>query len=425
MLSLILLELGAGSGHFAFLFLRALESIAGRDAQRVRYVMTDVADSTIRFWRQHDALTPFVRAGLLDFARFDAEHDRALHLERTTIAPGTPARRLVVIANYVFSGLRHDAFVVGAGRIREYLTQRTGANVTAPYPDSELNATLEAYAAAPRAGRVLLPIGSLRCLERLRALAADDMLVLAADRGTTDAADARALGADLEIARHGSVSFPVNFHALRAWIAARGGRALRPSRRHRHVHLAGFMLGTSRRGWQATRSAFEQVTAAGGPDALYAIRRGLATVKQLRPTDFLALMRRCGPDPRVVAECVRPLWRDLDDADAKIRGEIRKVVVATWPNYYHLGEAHDVPFTLGLLLYEVRAYADARMLFAASARLYGNDAATWWNLALCDVALGNATAARTALRRARALSRALPPAGLALRKSSALAGGWT
>src|SRR5205085_29496 len=115
--AMTVLELGAGSGHFAFLFLRALDSLAGGAARRIRYVMTDVTDSTIRFWREHAALKPFVRADRLDFARFDADRDATLHLERTreTIAPDTPAGRLVVIANYVLSGLRHDAFAVGAG----------------------------------------------------------------------------------------------------------------------------------------------------------------------------------------------------------------------------------------------------------------------------------------------------------------------
>jgi Tfp pilus assembly protein PilF len=75
-----------------------------------------------------------------------------------------------------------------------------------------------------------------------------------------------------------------------------------------------------------------------------------------------------------------------------------------------------VPFDLGLLLYAVRAYADARALFEASLRLYGEDAAARWNVGLCHVALGNASSAHTSFRRARALRPDVTPAGLATTK---------
>ena len=154
-----ILELGAGSGRFAFLFLTvltALERRAGVPALPIRYVMTDATDATIRFWRRHEAFAPFVRAGRLDFARFDAETGGALRLRhaRRTIAPARAARRLVVIANYVFDGLRHDAFVLRRGRLHDYLAAaavpargraadvsmawRVGPRVAAPYPEDDV-----------------------------------------------------------------------------------------------------------------------------------------------------------------------------------------------------------------------------------------------------------------------------------------------
>jgi tetratricopeptide (TPR) repeat protein len=432
---LYILEIGAGPGRFAFLFLRALETLAPGDVP-IRYVMTDVAEATIAFWRDHEAFAPFLRAGRLDFARFDAENDDTLHLERErrTIAPGAPAARLVVIANYVFSGLRHDAFAVRAGRLHECLAAttlsphavaadaalawRVGARVTAPYAEDDFDAILRDYARTSAAGRLLFPIGALRCLDRLAALARQNLLILAADRGTTEAADAVIRAADLALARHGAVSFPVNFHAVGTWVTRRGGRALRPLHRHRHVHVAAFLLGAKGRAWPATRVAFEQAVARGGPDALYALRRGLSAVGgELPPPELLALMRRCGHDPRVAAECVRPLWPHLAGAAAPLRRKIREAVLAVWPNYYHLGETYDLPFDLALLLYEVRAYAGAQALFEASARLYGDDASTRWNLGLCHVALGKPAEARASFGRAQTLAPDLHPAGLALVKS--------
>jgi tetratricopeptide (TPR) repeat protein len=433
---LYILELGAGPGRFAFLFLRALEMLSHGDVP-VRYVMTDVAEATIEFWRNHQAFAPFLRAGRLDFARFDAQSDGTLRLEREqrTIAPSAPAGRLVVIANYVFSGLPHDAFAVRAGRMHDYLAAvrlprrargaadavlawRVGARATTPYVEDDFNAILRDYAPTSAAGRVLFPIAALRCLDRLVALAREDLLVLAADRGTTGAADAVTRAADLAVARHGAVSFPLNFHALRAWVTRRGGWSLRPSHGHRHVHVAAFLLDAQGGTWPATHSAYEQAIASGGPDKLYALRRGLSAVAgQLRPPELLTLMRLCGPDPRVIAECIRPLWPFLADADAPLRREIREAVLAAWPNYYHLGEAYDLPFHLALLLYEVRAYAEAQALFEESVRLYGEDAATRWNLGLCHVALGKPVEALASFRRGQTLAPDLHPAGLALVKA--------
>src|SRR5204862_63153 len=85
------------------LWVGALESrVRGAGGRRsapgnqVRYVMTDVAGSTIAFWRTHEALAPFVAAGRLDFARFDADRDRTPSFARDgrALAPG----RIVVIA---------------------------------------------------------------------------------------------------------------------------------------------------------------------------------------------------------------------------------------------------------------------------------------------------------------------------------------
>ena len=431
---LTIVELGAGSGRFTFLLLRALEALE----IPVRYVMTDVAEATLDFWRTHEALAPFLRDGRLEVARFDAEHDDRLVLERArrTIAPGTPAARLVVVANYVFSGLRQDAFAVRAGRVHDYLAATTlpprsrgnaadvsfswrmGTRAGAPYQEDELNAILREDATTKSARRLLFPVAALRCLTRLAAFAREDLLVLAADRGTTEEAEAVVLGADLGLGRHGAVSFPVSFRALRAWVARRGGQALRPPPGHRHVHVAGFLLGSREHTWPETRLAYDKAVAGKGPDELYALRRRLSNgATQLRPPELIALMRLCGHDPRVVGECVRPLWPYLADAGPALRENVRDAVLSAWPNYFHLGEAHDLAFSLALLLYEVRAYAQARTLFEESLRLYGEHGATLWNLGLCYVVLGRPDEAIASFQRAHVLAPDLPPAGLALVKA--------
>src|SRR6266571_1012077 len=69
-----IVELGAGSGRFAYRFLKAFTALleeVSRVHQRVVYVMTDASPSVIDYWRDNPRLKPFVEAGVLDFAHFD------------------------------------------------------------------------------------------------------------------------------------------------------------------------------------------------------------------------------------------------------------------------------------------------------------------------------------------------------------------
>ena len=104
-----------------------------------------------------------------------------------------------------------------------------------PYASSPfLRQLLVAYAlsASPlraAGGIVLLPLGGFQLLERLQALSGGRALVLLGDKGHSTLAEMCTGAASREhphLAEHGSVSVMVNFHALRAWVRARGGHVL-------------------------------------------------------------------------------------------------------------------------------------------------------------------------------------------------------
>ena len=75
-------ELGAGSGRFAFHFLRKFAELQDLSGGRwpIKYVLTEYNPALIDFWMSHAALQPFVAAGRLDFALFDAERPADLTL---------------------------------------------------------------------------------------------------------------------------------------------------------------------------------------------------------------------------------------------------------------------------------------------------------------------------------------------------------
>src|SRR6185436_1637515 len=67
-------ELGSGSGRFAYLFLKKFLSMYQSSILKdvpFRYVMTDFTERNLDYWRGHERLQAFVTAGVLDFAQFD------------------------------------------------------------------------------------------------------------------------------------------------------------------------------------------------------------------------------------------------------------------------------------------------------------------------------------------------------------------
>jgi tetratricopeptide (TPR) repeat protein len=60
--------------------------------------------------------------------------------------------------------------------------------------------------------------------------------------------------------------------------------------------------------------------------------------------------------------------------------------ILAYPHYAVPGEG-DLPFAIGLLLYEMEDYEDALEFFEASLEQHGPDAATEHNIALCEAQL--------------------------------------
>ena len=420
-------ELGAGCGRFAFLLLRALEALLGRETRAglppLRYVMTDFAASNLSFVRDHDALRPFVARGLLDFALFDAKEDAALHLlgAGTTIGRGALGNPVVVIANYIFDSLPQDAFAVRDGALfetvvalrsdrpaldpddpepfRGVVTEASERPAPSPvYPEPELERILRGYAGAPGAAAVLFPVTTLRCLRRLSDLSGGRLLLLTADKGEVDARLARAAGKS-SISVHGSVSMPVDFHAVAEHFRHRGGRAFTTSFRHTSLAVSAYVEGAHPTAHDETRSAFDRAVERAGPDDLFTLWRGLDP-DGLDPTALLALLRLAQWDLDVLLTCLPRDRARLRDAPASTRAELGRAAHRAWEGYYHLGEPRDAAFELALLLFTLSDAEASLAFFERSRRLYGDHPRTLWNLGLCHAVAGRADEAATHLAEA-------------------------
>jgi hypothetical protein len=120
-----ILELGAGPGKFAYLFLRHLTALLRSQnlpVETVRYCMTDCSEDLIQGWRKNRYLAEFVECGILQFSVFQVGEKIDLDFFRKDSLASKPADGpLVLIANYVFDSLPQDAFVIKEGQISEAL----------------------------------------------------------------------------------------------------------------------------------------------------------------------------------------------------------------------------------------------------------------------------------------------------------------
>jgi tetratricopeptide (TPR) repeat protein len=417
-----IVELGCGSGRFGFHFFNRLLDLLNRSSLShvpVRYVLTDFTEKNLDPLRNHPVLQPWIEAGILDFARFDAAEPEEIRLERSgvVLSPATLRNPLVVIANYVFDGIPQDAFAARGGQLFEMLATLTvpdeeedlddptilqRVEVTweerpAPegyYGDPELDAILLEYAERLKDSTLLFPFAAIRCLRHLAKLADGRLLLLSGDKGycREELIDGRG---EPGLTLHGSFSMMVDYHAVGRWFVHQGGELLCSS--HLQSSLCGVagLLGMPPGGRVETRLAFDEAIERRGPDDFFDLKVSLG-----KPYDDLTLehllgwLRISGWDANILLGAWPTMMRHAGSASGVFRLEIYRVVHEVWDHYFPIREAQDLAFHLGVLLCEIECHGDALPFFHESVAVYGPNPATVFNIGLCLFHLGDLEEAR-------------------------------
>jgi tetratricopeptide (TPR) repeat protein len=433
-----ILELGGGSGRFAYHFLRRFLPSWRRCGARgaaVRYILTDSTPANVAAWQAHRRLRPFADAGLLDFAVFDPLSDEEVHLLESgeVLAAGGVSQPLAVLANYFFDSIAQDAYSIRAGRLHEC---RVTVKVAGPAPDLDeanlidrLRLSWEHHPASPDCNDepacnellrryqkrlddtvFLLPVGALRCLERLERLAGGRLLLLAGDKGPTR--EEGLLGQEApEVVLHGSFSLPVNYHALAFVVRRRGGRCLLPRPRPRRLALAAFQFGLGPGEDGETRQAFARAASGFNPDDFYLLKKRMEALgEELGAEEWLALLRLSGHDANLVLVGFHALLAQLGTASAAVKNEMRQVLRAVWKMYFPLGEESDLALLLGVLHAQVGHWPDAIRYYRHSLRLAGPSADAFFHMALSLERMGRRAEAARCVSRALRLDPAHGPA---------------
>lgn len=429
-----LVELGAGAGRFAFHFLEAFRRLHARSQLRdvaFRYVMADLPERNLEFWLSHPRLHPFLEEGLLDVARFDAEHDEQLVLRRagTVLAPGTVANPLAVVANYFFDSISQDAFTLRDGVLHECLVSvsspRPESEVEAAdfleqatvsfedhevrgacYGDAELDGLLEGYRERLDETTFLFPSGALRCLRRLQRLSGDRLLLLSGDKGHASEDELRERASGVSLVRHGGAfSLMVNYDAIGRYFRLRDGHVLRPIHRHKLLHVGAFLLGQPPDGHGETELAYEEAIERFGPDDYSTLfERMKQHLEAMTLEELLAHLRWSGWDPGLLMMGFSQWMAHAEAASEPLRQEVCWAIQQVWETDYPLGGTEDdLAFHLGMLLYVMDRPAEALTFFEHSLRQYDQEPGTYFNQGMCHVRLRDDARALECFERALAL----------------------
>jgi tetratricopeptide (TPR) repeat protein len=255
----------------------------------------------------------------------------------------------------------------------------------AHYGDGDLDALLEHYRVTLDDTVFTVPTTALGALGRLRALAGDRLLVLAADKALSTE-EALAYREEPKPARHGGAfSLMVNFHALGFYARRHGGDLLHGGDRHAAIDVGALVFGP-RSG--ETRAAYADALERFGPGDLATLSEGVErTADQLSVAEIVALLRLSGWDASTLHAVLGPLRDQAADADPATQEDLRTALFEIDERHFAVPGDPDLPFAIGLLLYELHDYEDAIEYFEASLEQHGPDPATEKNIELCEAML--------------------------------------
>ena len=407
-----IVELGSGSGRFAYSFLKkflALQRNSVLNAIPIRYVMTDFAESNIEHWRKHPSLVPFIKDGVLDLACFDLESDVQLELlhSRDVLSTGTLRNPLVVISNYVFDSTSQDAFVAADEKLFELLITLTTSQNEIDPADPDIFSRIEIsaienpingnYYEDPKWNRILLdykqrlshtsflfPTSTLHCIKNLHRLSNGRMLLLSGDRGYSQDEDLNQGRGTPALAIHGSFSMMVDYQIIGEYCRSLGANVLHPARASHHLNVSAFMFGNVPFDFVETRQAYAETIEKFGPDDFFILKEPFKQLYDALTVDqILAFLRLSCWDHKRFCESLPALKERLPEMSELQKRQLHEAILKVWDSYLPIGEESDLAFDLGTFLLEMEFYAEAFEFLQRSVELYGMAPGAAYNIAVC------------------------------------------
>ena len=409
--TIYLLELAAGVGRFTYTFLKRFQSMLDKSSLKglkYKYIVSDFAERNAAYWQNHSYLKPYFESGFLDCAIFDMTKDEELTLcySGEILRKGQLKNPLILFANYTFDSLPQDTFYVNEGEIFEGLItvtsqqeqpDPTDKSILAGldyyytdvqisdsnyYEDSKLNEILLFYKDCLEDTAFSLPNLALNCIERLRMLFQDDIILLSTDKGYRNI-ESMDKNYHPFLSKHGSISLTVNFHALELYFNSHGGKAIHSLYDHENVTMSLFLLSNRSHAFIETSLSYHEIVESIGPDDFYVLKKAIVPHSATLTTkELLTFLRYTVWDSRTFLEFYNTLLDRIRTEEDFPTEELVDVINNVWENYFPIGEEGDLSYCLGSLLGYFGYDLDAIELFKTSLEFYGEDATVNYEIAL-------------------------------------------
>ena len=246
-----------------------------------------------------------------------------------------------------------------------------------------------------------VPVGGITLMQAVSRMSAGRRLVmLVGDKGYTRISEMRGLKLkDPHLARHGSFSAMVNFHALQLFVdqianmsgsSTKSFMRLSPFEEGFKTALIG--LGFEKNDVPLTSWAFHENATSNGPDQLSSLQRAESEQKATATIQrALGLLRLCNYDSEVFMKFKHMFISAVGDPDTSqaLRKDLSRLTKLILDRHYHLHSTKDIWFELGRVNMGLADYHKAHMLFETSNEKCGTHHVTHHNIGICRYFIGH------------------------------------
>jgi tetratricopeptide (TPR) repeat protein len=409
------LELGTGSGRFSYYFVKTLLELLDSSKQSIKfvYIMSDFTKHNVKYWEDHPALKPYIEKGIIDFALYDMETERPIHLihQNVSLSPELLVNPLTVFANYIFDTISHDAFTVHENKLYELLfsLQTPESNMehnraismekisvdyhineikNAYYNDPHLDAVINHYKEALNTSSFLIPIGSIHAIKFLKKLSRNQLMILSTDKGYTSIKQLDNLGHP-SISFHGSFSMMVNFHAIASYFNHSGGDAFLQTPR-RGIRTSVFTSGFKLENVPDTKTAIVEWVERMSPSHYFTLHSRVRDHFNDYDLETLAAhMEFTNWDPHIYLKISSKITSLIPDANPETIEFLSKNMPRLASNYYQMPKIECVLFEIGVFFHAVKDYTQALNYYKQACPYVGEQFGLFYNMALCEHYLNN------------------------------------
>ncbi len=406
-----ILELGAGNGRLAFHVLKHLELLIASTKEVIApycYILSDIVESNLSFYRSHPQLQTYFEQGVLDLTYFNGISSKKLNLQYSdkTISSGELNQPLIAIANYFFDSLPTDLFYIdnkiisscsvainsvtnpqgmNAGSLIEHmeLAYSKSATDNPIFKDHLFNEIINEYKEVLSDTYLFFPKKSLECIQNLQSISKAGLVLLTMDKGYHEIENL-SNKKEPEIITHGSFSIWVNYHAIIAHCKKQGGKTFFPKFSNFHLEIGCLIFSNNSETYTQTDAAYQQFVNNFGPDDFNSMKHlAYFNLSRLKIKDLIALYRLSDYDSSFFIKLFPRLKQVSKSISILERKRIGQTLENVWNMYFNINENVDLAYELGGMFYDLAFYEKALTYFQYSINVFGNKPDIYYNQALC------------------------------------------